>query len=276
MMVGQSEAVFEEFAKKYGIEFSFTLDQYELLQNEEEVILGPSQMDSLISQLAAEGGITQFLHEYASQIPTVCMSLFVLNDSLWKVMERKPWDKEKMLAMITMPFCYWHQDEEKTSNIKAVKRWALGKNYISISKDGNTLEVRGEGGDFAGFVDRSQVTLRKFGIPEKSQLIPNYVYQKVRIGVHLGKAKATIHPTPLDNLDYDYSGSARDFYDHGIHLEVPGENVILEIEKRKPSKLSGDVHLFIGFASDSEADATIALFADIWFWALNKLIQGRN
>ncbi|MHA2071284.1 MAG: hypothetical protein ACW985_05805 [Candidatus Thorarchaeota archaeon] len=276
MMIGQSEALYREFAEKYGIAFSFTPEQYDLFQAEEEVILGPDQMNELIDKLSADGGIPKFLEEYASHIPAVCMSLYVLNDALWKVMERKPWDQEKMLAMTTMPFCFWHQDEEKTSNMKAVKRWGLGKNTLSYSPDRNTLEVRGEGGDFAGFVDRSQITSRKFGIPEKRQIIPNYVFQKVRMVVQLGKARATIHPTPLDNLDYDYSGSAKDFYDHGIHLEVLGEKVMLEIEKRKPTNLNGAVHLFIGFASESEEDASNALLGDIWFWALQRLLQERN
>ncbi len=276
MMIGQPEAVFREFAERYEIEFSFTHEQLELFQKEKEVTLGPDQMNELLDQLSAEGGIPKFLEDYASHIPTVCMSLYVINDSLWKLMERKPWDQEKMLAMTTMPYCFWHKDEEKTSNIKAVKRWGLGKNTLSYSVVSHTLEIIGEGGDFAGFIDRSQITLRKFGIPEKRQLIPNYVYQKVKMNVHLKEAKADAHPLPLDYLDYDYSSSAKNYHDHGIHLGVPGESVTLKIEKRKPSKLSGNVHLFIGFKSESEADQLTTLLADIWFWALQRLLQGRN
>ncbi|MHA2069080.1 MAG: hypothetical protein ACXABY_32355, partial [Candidatus Thorarchaeota archaeon] len=223
-----------------------------------------------------EGGIPKFLEDYASHIPTVCMSLYVINEKLWKLMERKLWDQEKMLAMTTMPYCFWHKDEEKTSNIKAVRRWGLGENILSYSTVADRIEIKGEGGDFGGFIDRSQITLRKFGIPEKRKLIPYYAYQKVRIGIHLREAKANAHPLPLDYLDYDYSSSAKDFHDHGIHLEVPGESVTLHIEKRKPSKLSGDVHLFLGFTSESRDDELTALMTDTWFWSLQRLLRERN
>lgn len=275
-MIGQSEAVFREFAETYGVEFSFTPKQRAMFQDEKVVILESDQLNYIIDHMSPEGGIPNFLQDYASHIPTVCMSLYVVNDALWKLMERKPWDQEKMLAMTTMPYCFWHQDEEKTSNIKAVRRWSLGKNILRYSKTNNTLEINGEGGDFGGFINRSQITMRKFGIPDKRELIPNYIYQKFNLVIHLEAATADAHPLPLDYLDYDFSSSAKEFHDHGIHISVPGESVTLQIEKRKPSKLNGVVHLFVGYVLESGADALTALLADIWFWALQRLLEERN
>ncbi|MFW9845514.1 MAG: hypothetical protein ACFFD6_02100 [Candidatus Thorarchaeota archaeon] len=274
MRIGQPEAVYNEFTSKYGVQFQFTPKQLEILQEGKGVALQADQMGHVVEQISGIVGIPEFLEEFASHIPTVCMSLYVLNDALWKLMERKPWDQDKMLAMTTMPYCFWHQDEEKTSNIKAVKRWELGKNRLAYGAITNTLEIVGEGGDFGGFIDRSQITLRKFGIPEKRQLIPNFVYQKIRIAAQLEKAKSIVHPLPLENLDYDYSASAKDFHDHGIHFSVPGESVNLLIEKRKPLKLNGNVHLYVGFVSKSETGSVTALLADIWFWSLSRLLEG--
>lgn len=276
MMIGQPEAVFTEFTDRYGLEFKFTPEQTIAFQDGNSVVLSTSQMDYLADQIASQVGTKEFLERHASDIPAVCMSLYVLNEALWKLMERKPWDTEKMLPMTTMPYCFWHQEEEKTSNPKAVKRWEIGRNSMSYSSTSNSISIVGEGGDFSGFIDRSQITLRKFGIPEKSQLIPNYVYQKVMISAHLKNAVASIHPLPLENLDYDYSGPAKDFHDHGIHLQIPGNDITLEVEKRKPSVLNGIVHLFIGYTSKPEPVLMESLLADIWFWILYRLLQERN
>jgi hypothetical protein len=218
-------------------------------------------------------GIDEFLVKFSQSLLPLSLSLFVLNDRLWKMMERKSWDKEKMLAMSTIPLCIWERKAENTSNPKGASRWGVNPNTfeLTLEKDPKIL-IRGEGGDFSGFIEQSQLTMKKFGIPESRKLIPNYMFEQLQIEVLLDRAVFEIHPAPRDNLDYDYSEPARTFYNYGFAISVPGEDVILKVSKRKPSKMLGDVFLLIGskILDDDNTHQYRGLKIDILLRALQR------
>jgi hypothetical protein len=223
-----------------------------------------------------QSGLDIFLEDKALQMPPVCMSLYVINKATWKLMERRPWDKDKMLAMTTIPYCFWDQKEEHGSNLKGVKRWELGPTTLAFDSAPPRLRIAGNGGDFGGFITRGMVTSRKFGMPETdNKLVPNYIFQKLDITAQLHEARMQLHPDPSDELDYDFSESARVFHDHGIHLEIPGRYLNLKVEKRKPTKLSGTAHLLIGVPPQPESSIQV-LLADVWFWVLKRFMEAEN
>jgi hypothetical protein len=273
MKISRSRAVFEEFCQEYGVDIRFSPEQNDLFYEKQDVILNPGQMDDLVRQFSSQDGMSGFLSETASQIPVVCMSLYVLNDNLWRIMERKPWDQNKMLAMTTIPYCFWDKNEVSTSNPKAVKRWELDSNEMTYLPAVPTLSIKGNGGDFNGFIEQSMITNRRFGIPDTNRAIPNFKFKGIKVTAQLSKADVKIHPKPLDIFDYDYSAPAKTFHDLGVDVMVPGEYVTLEIEKRKPAKLHGDVHILIGVPVDSESQQLGLLFTDVWFWAFQKILE---
>ncbi len=269
-------ATFEGFAKSYDIEFHFSLEQENLLQEDRTVILSSSQLDGIAEQISTQSDLESFLEENAQRISPVCMSLYVTNKATWKLMERRAWDKDRMLAMTTMPYCFWDQKEEHGSNLKGVKRWELGNTTLGFSSRPSILTVAGNGGDFAGFITRGMVTSRKFGMPETDkQLVPNYVFQKLEINAQLDDARIEIHPEPSDDLDYDFSESAKVFHNHGIHLEMQGEHINLKVERRKPAKLNGTAHLLVAVPPQPESSVKL-LLADVWFWVLRRWMEARS
>ncbi|UCH03812.1 MAG: hypothetical protein JSW05_09475, partial [Candidatus Thorarchaeota archaeon] len=191
-------------------------------------------------------------------------------------MDRKPWDKDKMLAMTTMPYCFWDRFEKSASNPKSVKRWDLTSNILTFKRTPPTLSIAGDGGDFSGFIKQSMVAARKFGLPETWDLVPNYQFKKLEIVAEVGKASVWIHPEPINELDYDYSAPARVFYEHGMHLELSGESVTLHVEKRKAAKLRGTVYLLMGVSEDPKTDLWRKLLADIWFLAFQRLAGAKS
>ncbi|MFX0044275.1 MAG: hypothetical protein ACFE8Z_00365 [Candidatus Hermodarchaeota archaeon] len=276
MRVGQSLSTFEEFASKFDVQIRFSKDQYRQFEKDIPVVLTAFQLDELVEQVSEHMGLADFLEDNAPQISPVCMSLFVLNEATWALMNRKPWDKNKMLAMTTLPHCSWDRNEESTSNPKSVKRWDLGQSTLAFGKAPPTLNVSGDGGDFSGFIEQSMLTARKFGMPETRGLVPNYQFKKLEIAADLKDARIHVHPEPADEFDYDYSASAKTFYNHGIDLELDGESVTLQVGKQNPSKLRGRVHLLVGVPNDAECDPSKELLADIWFRVLHRLAEAER
>ena len=271
MRIAKPTKAYQELLTQFELDLGLTSDQNDAMENDQPILLSKEQLDFIVDQLVVTDGIDEFLIKFASSIQPLSLSLFVVNDKLWKIMERKLWDSDKMLAMSTIPLCAWDKKSEKTSNIKAVKRWAVHPSTFDFSLEKTpTIKIRGDGGDFSGFIDQSQLTARKFGIPESRKEIPNYIVEKLDIEIQFNKATVETYPTPRDDLDYDYSDHARVFYEHGFAISLPGESVTLKVGKRKPTKMLGDVYFLIGRRVDIESEAFQGLMLDIWLRALQR------
>ncbi|MFX1330404.1 MAG: hypothetical protein ACFE9W_02510 [Promethearchaeota archaeon] len=277
MKIGQPQSTFEEFAEKHNVQFSFSPEQQSLFDEDQPVVLTTSQLDQLTEQISRQVGLEAYLEANAQHIAPICMSLYVMNDDTWALMERKPWDKDKMLAMTTMPYCFWDANEEHGSNLKGVKKWDLGSTIIAFRGNPPNLTIEGNGGDFSGFANRGMTTLRRFGLPEMdNKLVPRYTFQKIQIHAELNEAKVFLHPKPCKEFDYDFSEPAKLFHDYGVHLELPGDDVTLTVEKRKPSRLRGRVHLLVAGSNKPDIDSFKALMTDIWLWTFNRLMAQRG
>ncbi len=275
MRVVKPAKAYEEFLKEIKIDLGFTPDQSAAYDRGESILLSKEQLDFIVDQLSVLEGIDSFLIRFTSSIQPISLSLFVLNDKLWKIMERKLWDPEKMLAMSTIPLCAWDKNSESISNTKAVKRWTVHPSTFAISfGEYPKMSITGEGGDFSGFIDQSQLTARKFGIPESRKEIPNYIFDKLDIKVELDDYSIETYPKPRDDLDYDYSDHARVFYEHGFAVSLPGENVTLKVGKRKPAKMLGEVYLLIGRRVNVEEEPFTGLLLDIWLRAFQRRMEG--
>ncbi|MFX0107942.1 MAG: hypothetical protein ACFE7R_06650 [Candidatus Hodarchaeota archaeon] len=272
MTAGHKAEAYSEFSNRFDVSIPFTSSQIHSLDNDEPVSLAPEQLKNIVNQLAVNGPV-EFLEKYTPSISPIRMSLYVINEATWKLMYRKPWDKEKMLAMSTMPYCYWDQGKESTQNPKAVHRWELGDTRIDFQKNPPSFHLMGKGGDFSGFVERSQLTMRKFGMIESRNLIPNYEFTDLYIHALLEYAQIEIHPSPRDDLDYDFSASAKTFYEDGFLLKLSGERVSLTVGKKKGAMLHGNVLLYIAADINDESDLAKGPLVDTWMSALGNIIH---
>ncbi len=269
-------SAYKKLTEEYAIDLDLTREQNDQYSNNQRFTLSSEQLENIVDQLTNVDGIETYIVDHVNDILPISISLFVLNDKLWKMMERKSWDTAKMLAMTTIPLCTWEQKEEKTSNPKAVKRWEVKPNSITLEiQKEPILKIHGEGGDFSGFIEQSHITTRKFGMMGSRDLVPNYVFERIHIEAEMNKASIEIHPSPRDDLDYDFSENARTYYEYGLSISAPGENVTLTVGKRKPSKMLGEVYLLVGKQINSEDDHYKALKTIIWLRAFQRRFGGR-
>jgi len=260
-----SSTALSEFTSHYNIDLELTSEQSSAVGEGKKISFSDEQMEDIVNQLISKHDIDAFLNENSDKLLPLSVSLFVINDKLWSMMERKVWDKKKMLAMSTIPLCTWDQNHETTSNPKGIKRWPIKTNIMELSFDKNPkMKIQGQGGDFSGFIEQSHLTMRKWGIPDTRRLIPNYTFESLRIELRLIRAKTEIHPHPRDELDYDFSDHAKVFFEHGLLIQLPGEDVTLQVAKRKPNQMAGDVFLLLGKRFDTEEVSNHELLVDIW------------
>jgi hypothetical protein len=221
MKIAKPASAYRELLNQFELDLGLTEKQTLALENEQPILLSKEQIDFIIDQMSALEGLEKLLTNLSESITPLSLSLFVLNDRLWKMMERKSWDTDKMLAMSTIPLCEWDKNSEKTSNPKAVKRWTVHPNTLEFAFDKiPLLRIDGEGGDFSGFIEQSQLTARKFGLPESRKIVPNYLFTKLSIAIEMRQASIEPHPSPRDDFDYDYSEPAKVFFEHGLDLNT--------------------------------------------------------
>lgn len=260
-----------EVIDKHNLSLDLAPEQSAAIDEGKEVSLSEKQIDSAIDELTAQGGTDSFLKTTCKELLPFSSSLYVINDRLWKMMERKVWDPNKMLAMTTIPLCTYDHDRETTHNPKGIRRWPIKPNSLDIELGLRpVLRIQGEGGDFSGFIEQSHLTAKKWGIPDTRRLLPNYIFESLRIEAILSHAALEIHPSPRDELDYDFSDHARVFFEHGFLVHVPGEDVTLQVGKRKPIQMAGDVLLLAGKRFGEEDDSSLELLVDIWLKVLER------
>ncbi|MHA1575733.1 MAG: hypothetical protein ACTSU3_00090 [Candidatus Thorarchaeota archaeon] len=258
MKIAKPTKAYRELLDQFEIDLGLSSVQELALDNKQSILLTEEQLDFIVDQMVVPDGINEFLKKFIHSILPISLSLFVINDRLWKIMERKSWDNDKMLAMSTIPLCAWDKKSGKTHDTMTVKRWTVHPSTINLTLENTpAIKIKGEGGDFSGFTER------------KNDL-PKYIFQSLEIGVEFSNATIETYPKPRDNLDYNYSDPARVFNEHGFAISVPGENITLKVGKRRPIKMLGDVYLLIGTRVNAEDKPYQGLMIDIWLRAFQR------
>jgi len=261
MKIAKPAKAYQAILKQFKIDLGLTSDQATALKQNHPILLTEDQLDFIVDQIVAPDDIDNFLKKYIRSILPISLSLYIINERLWKMMERKSWDNDKMLAMSTIPLCAWDKKSKDINNPKAVKRWTIQPNTLEFSFEKTpTIIIKGKGGDFSGFVERKN-------------FLPNYIFESLDISVVFNNATIETYPTPRDDLDYNYSDHASVFYEHGFAISIPGENVTLRIGKRIPNKMLGDVYLLIGTRINAEDKPIQSLMIDIWLRAFQRRMR---
>ena len=261
MKIAKPAKAYRELLDQFEIDLGLTSNQATALEINKPILLTEKQLDFLVDQIVALDDIDEFLKKFIHSVLPISLSLFVINDRLWKMMERKSWDNDKMLAMSTIPLCAWDKKLNDTNNPKAVKRWTVQPSTFELSLDNTPkIKITGKGGDFSGFIERKN-------------FLPNYIFESLTISVKFDDANIETYPAPRDDLDYNYSDNARVFYEHGFAISIPGENVTLRIGKRLPIQMLGDVYLLIGTRVNVDNKPYQGLMIDIWLRAFQRRMK---
>ena len=105
MKIAKPAKAYRKLRDQFKIELGLTSNQATALENNQPILLTEEQLDFLIDQIVALDDFDNFLTKFIHSVLPISLSLFVINERLWKMMERKSWDNDKMLAMSTIPLC---------------------------------------------------------------------------------------------------------------------------------------------------------------------------
>ena len=111
------------------------------------------QMMNIVDQLYPdENSRVKFLEEKTEFFQPISLSLYVLNDDLWKIMVRKEEHPDRMLPMTTIPWFYWEKEAETRGNPSGVRRVSDSNKPLKVKLRRDSLLIRGGGGDFCGLL----------------------------------------------------------------------------------------------------------------------------
>ncbi len=272
-----NEAI-DSFCNNQGVTITFTADQMNSLAADGKTSLLVDQISNVVDQLCPdEESLKKFIELRTKEFDPIALSLYVVNDALWEIMSRKDENPEKMLPMTTIPWFYWEKEAEGRKNPSGVQRTYDPKRPLTAKLEKGVLKMRGKGGDFAGLlegriVDRHKGT-RPLIIPGSfgpKKTVAKYDSQLVEFKINMRSSKTKLYPNPMKELDYYFSENPRVFYDHGIQIEMDGEDVNLKVGKRRETTLRGKVIVFIGKDFEETPDSDQMLMFHVWLAILNR------
>jgi len=221
--------------------------------------------------------LRNFIEQGSTDLYPIAMTLYVLNDDLWKIMTRKHEDPEKMLPMTTIPWFCWESEAEGRKNPSGVKKVEDPKHKFSTKLEGGVLKISGKGGDFTGLLEGRIVNpykgIRPIFIPGSTgpkKNVANYESQLLKININIHSSQTKLYPAPMKELDYVFSENPRVFYEHGIQIEVDGGDVKLQVGKRKETTLRGKVIVFLGKDFEETHDSEKMLMFHVWLSILKR------
>lgn len=272
------KGVIEDFETKHNLKIPLTQSQRSKIENDESITFSQEQLSHLAELLTAEDNSRELLTSFYPHSSGVSMSLFVVNDAIWKLMEKKEEHQDRMLPMVTIPWFYW---EETSRNKWGVSRIEPLGSYIQFDFKNGKISIVGNGGDFCGIIERKALKTRYSPwriiipeMPESSKRVPKYDKQTIAVNIEFGDTEADLFPSPDYDLDYTFSESPKVFYINGLVIRADGRNIKLKIGNRRESQLLGEVRIFIGSPMDEKEPLEILEF-HVWLAAFHSLITAR-
>ena len=209
-----SRKAIQDFSKQYGVTISYSKEQTSKLAEDGRTPLLINQLSDIVDQLCGdEVSLKKFIGEITTKLHPISLSLYVLNDDLWKIMTRKHELPDKMLPMITIPWFYWEMEAEERKNPSGVRKNEDSVQPLSIDINKDVLKISGEGGDFCGLLEGRIVDrfkgVRPLIIPGSTgpkKTVPSYEAQFIQIIININASKTILYPIPEKELDYNFSG----------------------------------------------------------------------
>ena len=272
--------IIESFEQEYGISVDLQPNQLDNLVDNGTTSLLLEQMDKLVTEMSSNSGsIVGFIEELSEVIEPISMTLLVMNEGTWKIMERKPSDVDCMLPMVTIPWFHWSENAVLSGKSRGIERHDHGTTIITGDSDGKRIVMSGTGGNFCGILEGRIANplsgVRPIILPGNRgvvKLVPLYEKEDLRVTISMNGLKTTLYPEPDKKIDYTYSESPRVFYDHGLQLKVDGAQARLRVGNGKEYELRGEVKVLLGKRIKEEDDSSTTLLFHVWLNALNRLL----
>ncbi|MFW9805835.1 MAG: hypothetical protein ACFFFK_03840 [Candidatus Thorarchaeota archaeon] len=274
-----SKDAIQNFSTKYKVAINLTAEQTGKLTDFGKTTLLVEQITDILDEMCPDANsLKNFLEQKSEELHPISLSLYVINDDLWRIMSRKQKNPETMLPMTTIPWFYWEKNAESRQNPMGINRLDYPSfPFTTRFKDG-VLTFSGRGGNFSGLIEGRIVDphkgIRPMFIPGDTgtkKAVANYESEIVRIKINSRSSQLTLYPVPVKNLDYFYSEHPRVFYDHGIKIDADGEDVSLKVGKRQETTLRGKVMIFIGREFGEIPDSEEVLLFHTWLSTLMKI-----
>lgn len=273
-----TEEILAAFEVEYGIQVRDLVMPPSIADSSDSITLSKHQIHQIKHRLLESGHLPNINAILQSMMPSISMSLFVLNDATWKLMGKKQDHQDKMLPMTTIPWFYWDKDSHSKWG---VKRYGDAISNASIDTARKVLTIEGDGGDFCGIIDRRAIAERysqwRLVIPEfpnSSKMVPNYERARIKLSIDYGDGQITAFPNPRKDLDYSFSESPKVFYYHGLEIVVDGANTSLKVSNRQVTKLNGECRILIGRTSKIDTKLGSILGFHIWLdFLYGKLLE---
>ena len=269
----------DQFEQIHSHVFELTKEQNEMPGNKEGTTLTRRQLDLISENLAGKQTITEFVNDLAEHFQPLSMSLFVFNDSLWKMMEKKPESMNTMLPMATIPRFYWKESAVNPKNPYGVKRDQNSGLSLNIEPH-QSVAFRGLGGDFCGILEGQLIDqeiesrpILSPTLPGSKEKVPKYETQDIEIKLQFGNLKTNLYPDPWKSIDYTFSEHPRLFYEHGLLISSEGIQVQLGIDNKRAQPLHGEVILLLGKHWESDAPGHEILYYHVWLNAFSNLLK---
>ncbi len=273
-----NEAI-ESFCNNHGVTLPLTSEQLDSLSLNGRTPLLVEQISNVADQLCPdEESLRIFIEQGAAKFHPISLSLYVINDDLWRIMSRRQEHHDKMLPMTTIPCFYWDREAKGKHNPAGVRRISYPESPILVNLSNDKLHIAGRGGDFCGLLEgrivNSQQGIRPIivpGSPGPRETVPKYESEKIQIGVNIHSSKIQLYPRPIKELDYFFSEHPRAFYEHGIQIDTNGEYVTLRVGRRRETTLRGQVILLIGKDFKDETDTDKIIMFHVWLTVMSRI-----
>jgi len=269
----------DEFEIKHNISFNLSSVQMRSIEEMGCTKLTIQQLFNTAEILAQNQELANYVNEKSNQFGPFSMSLFVFNDAVWKLMEKKEESHDTMLAMATIPWFHWESAAISPGNPHGVRRDDMLSANILIDPE-KSLTIFGTGGDFGGILE-GQLADQKRGprpllvpvLPGPNNPVPKYDLTDIGVNIAFGNLEKVLYPEPLKKIDYTFSEHPKVFYEHGLSIAASGSKFKLKVGKKKPTGLHGDVMLLLGKRWHVDSDLTDVVEYHIWLTALHSMIN---
>ncbi|MFX1560824.1 MAG: hypothetical protein ACFFBL_09565 [Promethearchaeota archaeon] len=268
----------EQFEQIHGQAFELSKEQHVSLRNNAAISLTKQQLDHMLENISGNQTIPDYVTSFVNHFQPLSVSLFVFNDPMWKLMEKKSESTNTMLPIATIPRFYWKESTTTPKNPHGVKR-DMSSDLVLDIEPHESITIEGLGGEFCGILE-GQLVERETGprpiisptLPGSKKMVPKYSSQDIKIKLQFGRLKGDLYPKPSDSIDYIFSEHPKVFYEHGLSVSSDGLHIQLGVGNRKAHPLHGNVVLLFGKRWESDTPGHKIISYHVWLNALFDLL----
>ncbi|RDE14497.1 MAG: hypothetical protein C4K47_03955 [Candidatus Thorarchaeota archaeon] len=268
----------ERFQTKMGVKIDLDREQVAALEDGSRTTLQIGQIGEIVRSLCTTPkSLFRFVESGAAELQPISLSLFVLNEDTWRLMQKKKDHKTNMLPMLTVPWFRWEPAAKTKMNPLGIRRDTHGTFGVSMLEDKSRIVFTGNGGDFAGLIEgrvvRRLIGLRPMFLPGtigEREKVPHYESQLLRITIDSSESDCALYPIPDKKFDFRFSESPKVFHEHGLRIDCVNDSVHLQVGTRAETALRGETKILIGRSPIPAENSASTLAFHVWLSAVEQ------